>query len=191
LYVINVSDPGNPFIVGSCNTPGSARGVYIDGNFAYLSDGWAGIHVLDISDPEHPLLESSYDTPGSGSGAFVDNGYVYLADKNSLMIFELPPVGVNDQTGNSVVPSTFHLEQNFPNPFNAKTAINYQLPHPSRVRLEVFDLLGRKVVTLVDGRQKAGYWSVSWEASKVSSGIYFYKLTCGDFTEVRRMTVLK
>jgi len=134
---------------------------------------------------------SSYDTPGSGSGVFVDNGYVYLADKNSLMIFQLTPVGVDDEAGNPAIPSSFHLEQNFPNPFNAKTAIDYQLPQSSRVRLEVFDLLGRKVVTLVDGKQEAGYWSVLWEASKVSSGIYFYKLTSGDFVEVKRMTVLK
>jgi hypothetical protein len=91
----------------------------------------------------------------------------------------------------SSIPSDFALLSNYPNPFNAQTVIQYQLPVSSDVRLEVYNLLGNKVATLVDGEQQAGYRSVTWDASEVSSGIYFYKLSAGDFTETKRMMLVK
>jgi len=91
----------------------------------------------------------------------------------------------------SELPSEFALLSNYPNPFNAQTVIQYQLPASSSVKLEVYNILGSKVATLVNGEQEAGYKSVNWDASEVSSGIYFYKLTAGDFTEVKRMTLLR
>jgi len=83
------------------------------------------------------------------------------------------------------------LSQNHPNPFNATTLINYQLASASYVKLEVYNLIGRKVATLADEAQEVGYKSVNWDASEVSSGLYFYKLTAGDYTETRRMMLVK
>jgi len=89
------------------------------------------------------------------------------------------------------LPSDFALLSNYPNPFNAQTVIEYQLPVSSTVKLEVYNLLGSKVATLVNGEEVAGYKSVTWDASEVSSGIYFYKLTAGDYTETMRMMLVK
>jgi len=89
------------------------------------------------------------------------------------------------------VPTEFALSSNYPNPFNTSTVIEYQLPEASDVKLEVYNLLGNKVATLVKGEQEAGYKSVTWDASEVSSGIYFCKLSAGDFTETRRMVLVK
>jgi len=89
------------------------------------------------------------------------------------------------------LPSEFVLMSNYPNPFNAQTVIQYQLPVTSSVKLEVYNLLGSKVATLVNGEQEAGYKSVTWDASEVSSGIYFYKLSAGDYTETKRMMLVK
>lgn len=69
--------------------------------------------------------------------------------------------------------------------------LEYQLPVACDVRLEVYNLLGENVATLVDGEQEAGYRSITWDASEVSSGIYFYKLTAGDYTETRRTMLVK
>ena len=91
----------------------------------------------------------------------------------------------------SGLPTHYALSQNYPNPFNATTIINYQLPADGHVKLEVYNTLGQKVGTLVDDKQEAGYRSASWDASEVSSGLYFYKLTAGDFTETRRMMLVK
>ncbi|MFQ5870071.1 MAG: T9SS type A sorting domain-containing protein, partial [Candidatus Zixiibacteriota bacterium] len=89
------------------------------------------------------------------------------------------------------LPTEFSLSSNYPNPFNAKTVIEYQLPQASDVKLEVYNLLGEKVATLVDGEQNAGYRSAAWDASAASSGVYFYKLTAGDFTDTERMILVK
>ena len=91
----------------------------------------------------------------------------------------------------TTVPSDFALLANHPNPFNATTLVSYDLPIASRVRLEVYNLLGERVVTLVDAEQEAGYKSIMWDASKVASGLYFYRLTAGDFTQTRRMILVK
>jgi hypothetical protein len=89
------------------------------------------------------------------------------------------------------VPSEFALLNNYPNPFNASTVIEYELPQACEVTLEVCNLLGEKITTLVDKKEQAGYRSVIWDASEVSSGVYFYKLTAGDFTETKRMFLVK
>jgi hypothetical protein len=89
------------------------------------------------------------------------------------------------------LPKTLRLEQNFPNPFNPVTVISYALPASGEVRLEVFNMLGQKVATLVNGVQSAGTHQLQFNAAKLSSGIYFYRLTSGTQTVVRRMTLVK
>ncbi|MFA5831869.1 MAG: SBBP repeat-containing protein [Bacteroidota bacterium] len=91
----------------------------------------------------------------------------------------------------SVIPSKFTLQQNYPNPFNPSTVISYQLPVNSKVTLEIYDVLGREVATLVNEEQSAGWKEVRWNASKVSSGIYFYKIQAGNYVEVKKMLVVK
>lgn len=91
----------------------------------------------------------------------------------------------------SDLPTHYGLSQNFPNPFNVSTVINYELPIDSHVKLEVYNLLGQEVATLVDQKQQPGYKSVVWDASGVSSGIYFYKLTAGDYSESKRMLLVR
>ena len=81
-----------------------------------------------------------------------------------------------DQSAADQLPGEFRLEQNYPNPFNPKTAISYQLAANSFVNLEVFDVLGRKVSTLVNEVHPAGSHTVHWDASTVSSGVYYYRL---------------
>jgi len=89
------------------------------------------------------------------------------------------------------LPTVASLAQNYPNPFNATTEVGYNLAEAGDVSLNVYDITGRLVETLVEGYQEVGEHEVTWDASQVSSGIYFYKLTTGDFTETKRMTLLK
>ena len=91
----------------------------------------------------------------------------------------------------SDLPSEFALLSNYPNPFNASTVIEYQLPVTSTVKLEIYNLLGEKVATLIDERQDPGQKSVVWDALEVSSGLYFYKLTAGDYTQTKRMMLVR
>ncbi len=89
------------------------------------------------------------------------------------------------------LPTTYGIDQNFPNPFNPSTTINYQLPENSHVVIKIYDLLGRDVRTLVNEDKPAGKYSVEFTASKLSSGIYFYTLRAGDYTAVKKMIVMK
>ena len=87
--------------------------------------------------------------------------------------------------------TSIRLDQNYPNPFNPSTVINYQLPEATQVDLEVFNMMGRKVATIVSGRQSAGEQSVTFSGTGLASGIYFYRLTAGNQQLVRKMLLLK
>jgi hypothetical protein len=90
------------------------------------------------------------------------------------------------------IPAAFGLAQNHPNPFNPVTEIKYNLPVDCYVRLVVYDVLGRKVATLVDEHQTAGFKSAQWQVtSQVASGVYFYKLQAGSFVETKKMVLLR
>ena len=104
-----------------------------------------------------------------------------------------PVIGVGDE---KVIPETYDLSANYPNPFNPTTKINYQLKENTQVKIVVFNLLGEQVATLVDGEQTAGAYITEWnglsDSRKVlASGIYFYRMTAGDFTKTNKMILLK
>ena len=89
------------------------------------------------------------------------------------------------------LPETFALEPAYPNPFNPVTTIRYALPQAERVTLEVFDMLGRRVATLVNEAQKAGRYALRFEAGDLASGVYFYRMRAGSFVETHKMVLLK
>jgi hypothetical protein len=89
------------------------------------------------------------------------------------------------------IPSVFSLEQNYPNPFNPATTIKYQLPKAGFVTLRIYDILGREVASLVKENQNAGRYSVDFNASKLSSGVYIYELKSPDFTSCKKMMLTK
>ena len=90
-----------------------------------------------------------------------------------------------------VTPNSFGLSQNYPNPFNPNTVISYKLQVQSDVRLVVFDLLGREVVTLVNEKKEAGSYTATFNGANLTSGVYFYKLSAGNFSEIKKMTLVK
>jgi photosystem II stability/assembly factor-like uncharacterized protein len=94
----------------------------------------------------------------------------------------------NNQNG---VPLSYSLSQNYPNPFNPTTKINFSLPKSGAVTLKIYDVLGSEVATLVNSNLKSGSYTVDWNAGGYSSGVYFYRLQAGDFTETKKMILVK
>ena len=126
------------------------------------------------------------------SYSFLDfNDYLYLgggngilkAPKNNLL------TKINDLSG--VLLANFSLSQNFPNPFNPSTSIRYAIPRESDVKLVVYDVMGREIATLVNERLNAGTYTVDWNASEFPSGVYFYRLTADNFTETKKLLLIK
>jgi len=118
------------------------------------------------------------------------------ASVNSLLGIPYVPSAVEVDEELAVMPDAFELEQNFPNPFNPSTMIKYQIPEASEVRLAVFSVLGEEIKTLVEQRQAAGSYTVNWNATdtygnRLTSGVYFYRIQAGTFTEMRKMILVK
>jgi hypothetical protein len=97
--------------------------------------------------------------------------------------------GVNEQV---TKPTQYSLSQNYPNPFNPSTTINFALPKESQVTLKVYNMIGQEVMTLIDNkRMSSGYHSVKVDGSKLSSGVYIYKMIAGEFVATKKMILMK
>jgi hypothetical protein len=172
------------------------------------------VPVASIQSVPPGLATSSffgYSTGGYGIASSIDPGQGYwvkvttggklvlttaqTAPESRITILpssELPPPPPESEADAVAgVPAEFALEQNFPNPFNPETAIRFQITDYGRVRLVVYDLLGRQVATLVDEYRDRGTYSVKFDASNLASGTYIYRLTASGLTATRRMMLVK
>lgn len=93
------------------------------------------------------------------------------------------------QTGTTV--NSFELKQNYPNPFNPATTINFNIPKPENVKVNVYNILGKEIATLVEEKLNAGSYTVKFDGAKYSSGVYIYKINAGEFNSVKRMLLIK
>ena len=101
------------------------------------------------------------------------------------------PTDVKDENRKQQVVKTFNLDQNYPNPFNPATTISYTIPKSGYVSLKIYDILGNEVATLVNGYQEANSYRVRFNANRIASGIYFYKLKTGEFVQTKKMILMK
>ena len=99
--------------------------------------------------------------------------------------------GATSLDNQNEMPTVFELKQNYPNPFNPVTIIQYTIGSKQTVKVKVYDIIGNEIVTLVNNEQSEGKYEVKFDGSLLSSGIYFYKLQAGDFTQLRKMILLK
>jgi hypothetical protein len=111
-------------------------------------------------------------------GISFENGEIVLSSNSVRLV-------------NSNIPKEFALYQNYPNPFNPSTIIKYSLPRTANVQVKIFDILGRELVILWNKEQQAGTYQITYNASTLSSGIYFYQLRAGDFLQTKKMLLLK
>jgi len=99
------------------------------------------------------------------------------------------PTGIDN--GSEILIENASLHQNYPNPFNPSTVINYQIPVNSIVQLELFNIQGKLVETLFSGRQEAGDHKIEWNAGHLASGVYYYRLRAGNFSDIKKMILIK
>ncbi len=138
----------------------------------------------------HPYFEYKAVYLGFGFEAIDSDSMRNVFMEKALNWFGIPS-GIDNEDEAQSIPKTYSLGQNYPNPFNAVTKISYTLPRDSQVKLEIYNILGQRVTTLVKGKQKSGYKTTVWDANLFASGIYFYRLQAGDFVETKKMVLLK
>ena len=150
------------------------------------------------------LDKAHTDAPFFGTNPFIlpvmKNGdhTVYLSNNSYVELPIMTNAGnrfdvtfAKDNGAENNTPYSYSLTQNYPNPFNPSTMIQYTIADAQKVELKVYDLLGREVQTLVNDVQNPGSYNIMFNAQNLSSGIYFYKLTAGNFSEVKKMTLVK
>ena len=175
-----------------------------DGGF--LATGWGGFTVR-VSSSGELIWSESYGFGGTSLSVAPspDGGYVLAGwrktqeDKYEILIVGLAPDRIPTSAGDrgsDILPAEVTLAQNYPNPFNPSTTIKFELPRSSHVRLEIFNVLGRRVRVLLDASQSAGTHRIEWdglssEGTRVGSGAYFYRLVAEDIVETKKMLLLK
>lgn len=142
-----------------------------------LTEAGFGYHVR--TDGEHILIGAPFCAIDEVPGA----GRAFFHDPNSLVLTEV--IETPD------IPTHFSLHENYPNPFNPSTTVQYALPRETHVRMIVYNVLGQQVAVLVDQHQLAGLHEVIFDAHSLPSGVYFYEMTAGTYRKSRKMTLLK
>jgi hypothetical protein len=147
---------------------------------------YAGLGVYRSTDDgaNWTAVNSGLTNLNVGSLAVSPKGTVFAVTDSGLFRSVRSTTAVRELSADA--PRSFALDQNYPNPFNPSTTIGYSLPHRSHVTLSVFNTLGQHVATLVNGDIDAGYHSVQYDGSSLSSGVYFYRLQGEGFTETKK-----
>jgi hypothetical protein len=139
----------------------------------------------DWEDPDKPgfALSPALGTLRNDMGAYGGNQY------KSMPFTSLEITGIKDE--NETIPDKLILRQNYPNPFNPATTISYSISEPATISLKVYDILGKEVITLLNEYQTSGNYKIEFDASSLSSGVYFYKMEAGAFSEIRKLSLIK
>lgn len=145
-----------------------------------------------VNPPVNTLLTASFS--GLSTFGLSESGEIYFAKISTGQIFRFEPTVAIDRV--SEVPGVFSLAQNFPNPFNPETQIQYTVLKPANIEVKIFNLLGQEMTTLADRRHSPGSYSVTWDSRDrfgklAPSGIYLYRLSAGEFSETRRMVLIR
>jgi hypothetical protein len=196
-------DP-NPTEFYSPNVSGSQRQP--NGNTLICSGTWGRFFEVK-NDGElvwlyvNPVIATGpmyYENPIPGTQNWTFRVYRYAPDYPGFEgrdltpgdPIELYPVSI-EETNSDVFPKKFELLQNYPNPFNPTTKIEYSLPTDVFVNLTIYNTLGKTLTTLVNEHKHTGSYKVVFDASNLSSGVFFYKLTAGDYVDIKKMVVIK
>ena len=198
------------------NTANNGREVYVGGatgaiHYCDVQGGYTGLLNLDeepkFADNAFHLSDSSLCI-GAGIDSIQIGDIWYRAPSSDFFGLPRPnPVGSSPDMGacenslansvtivgemKSILLSKFDLKQNYPNPFNPSTTISYDLPLPSHVLLQVYDVQGREVVTLVNEKMNAGMHAVEWNAASLASGVYLYRLQVKNYSETKKLILLR
>jgi len=157
-------------------------------NIVFVGSDGGGVLISTDAGTSYNYMNENLGNHNVHCLAIDNDGRLLAGTDNGIYMYDFP---VNIDEADNSLPRNPSLYPSYPNPFNAATTIKYDLPISSEIRLDIYDILGRKVQTLVNSTQPAGEYSVIWNADGFLSGVYFYKLTSGRFEQSEKMILLK
>jgi hypothetical protein len=173
----------------------STFAVYGTNLFAGVSDHFhppgGGVYVSSNNGTSWTAVNTGLQPKEAVLSLIVSGTSLFAGTNDGVWRRPLSEMVTGVEMSSTEVPEMFELEQNYPNPFNPSTTIKYELPRTSQVSLTVFDILGREVSVLVNDRRDAGVYEVKFDGSNLASGVYFYRIQAGDFTQTKRLLLLK
>jgi hypothetical protein len=193
LDIIDASTLTNPIKLGGYQAPTAIYDIEVNDSLLYIALGLEGISVLNISVPDSVKLIINVQTPGLVFDIEAKRNLLYVSDYYSLSRLK---VISKTETMRPYLPADFELFQNYPNPFNGNTIITYRLYRSSFIALDVYNVLGERIASLVNQLQPAGFHSTCWsglseQGVSVSSGVYFYQIRSNGLSYGRKMVLLK
>ena len=192
VCVIDISKKTDPQEVGYWDTGGYVTAIDVVGQYAYVADALDGLRVIDVSDPYTPCLVGFYDAGRYPEDIAVSGDKIYATyGYDGIRILNYMDPNHTSISFDEKLPHAYHLHHNHPNPFNAETRITYAIPKTCAVTLDIFDIMGRNITTLVKEKQEAGMHAVLFQMDQLPSGIYVYRLKAGEFTESKTMHLIR
>ncbi len=189
LAVIDISDPTNPTLANRYPTKW-ATDIVIDGERAFLADGQGALKAFDISDLPNLSLATQLPDGGYWTQAIVADDNLYGIDRYfGVYIYEIRERAVAKKP--TAKPVEVALLDAYPNPFNARASISFQLPERAATDLSIYDILGRKVVTLIRDTMPKGKYTLTWRAEDFPSGTYFAVLQTGKERIEQKLLLIK
>jgi len=207
VHFLSLTNPADPLIqftmtVASEFRDAGPRDILAENGRLYVADSRVGLWIFGVEQEGIPVLKDQPLGGGYAMGMAIAKSnagqdIIAVADRWGFVLLRqdiITDVVADDEP--SLKPDAFLLQQNYPNPFNPSTTISYSLPRKTHVRLEIYNILGRRIKTLVDGLESPSEHSVVWDGSgpdgnPVASGVYFYRLTAGEVSESKTMILLK
>lgn len=177
-------DPDHPLMAGVSNVSDYYIADVSMDNDGELVASWDDSTPFVAYDPDHDVV---------GVNGFIGDPRQFTGDMmiitHNAINFVRGMTAIDDPIVD--LPNQFTLAQNYPNPFNPTTVIEFNIPVKADVRLDIFNVLGQKVTTLVGGVLEAGHHAITFDASEIGSGVYFYRLDAGEFSKTKKMMILK
>lgn len=185
-YGITADQSGSLYACGTDSLRRWVKAFQIMGSFAMELEELPGKNSASSPDPDGAPLLAPSDIALSPDEQIA---YVIDIDAKKAFVFTRGDVGI--ESTSSEIAKVYRLEPNYPNPFNARTIITYEIPKRDWIELKVFDVSGKQIAVLVNSYQNPGTYRLNFDAKDLPSGIYLYKLVCGEYVKTRKMLLIK
>jgi hypothetical protein len=189
VYMTN--NYGTNWISVNNGIPTQYIGIIISTGSNLFSGTAAGTYFSPDNGTNWISKNQGISSTDSVNALIISNNYIFAGVASKFIWRRLYSEAVQVQNISGVVPDNYYLSQNYPNPFNPTTNIYYQISNNSFVSLKIYNITGEEISTLVNQKQEAGSYQVTFDGSSLASGIYFYKIKAGSFSVTKKMSLIK